>query len=387
MSLEQPPDRPRFTPAERIRNVRKSATRILYDSAPPGSINLGLGEPDFRTPEPVRREAIRVIEEEPLGYTANAGLLPLRERIAAYHSEGALTSYTANSVCVTNGAEEALFAVVMAICGPGDEVLVPNPGFLAYPTLAEIAGAHATSYRLPASIGFAFDRESFKQAVTDKTRLVFVLSPSNPTSRVISRDDLRYIAECLSESNAYVVADEIYRELYFTERPASVSEFCEKTIIISGLSKMMSMTGWRLGWAVGPEEVIGQVTVMHQYVSTCASVVSQKAAVAAFSDQGRAATAEMRDELRRRRDVMAQAIERYLKLPFVAGEGAFYIMLDVSRFGAAEDVAAGLLGEKVITVPGSAFGSEGKGYLRLSFSISQALIEEGIRRIASGLDK
>ena len=376
-----------FTPAERLRNVRKSATRRLYDSAPPGSINLGLGEPDFQTPDVVRREAIRVIEEEINGYTPNAGIAALRERVAAYHSAGAKSAYTANSVCVTNGAEEALFAVVMAMAGPGDDVLVPNPGFLAYPTLAEIAGAHVTSYRMPAMQGFAFDRDSFAQALTDKTRLVFILSPSNPTSRVIGRDDLCFIADRLGGSGIYVIADEIYRELYLNERPGSISEFYDKTIIISGLSKMMSMTGWRIGWAVGPEDVITHVTVTHQYVSTCASAVSQKAALAAFTAEGREATAAMRDELTRRRAVMAQAIERELGLPYIAGEGAFYIMLDVSKYGASADVAWELLDSRVITVPGSAFGSEGEGYLRLSFSIQPAMIEEGIRRIAQGLGR
>lgn len=376
-----------FTPAERIRNVRKSATRRLYDSAPAGSINLGLGEPDFQTPEVVRKEAARVIEEEPTGYTSNAGLAALREPIAAYHSEGLGNALSADSVCVMNGAEEALFAVVMAIAGPGDEVLLPNPGFLAYPTIVEIAGARATFYHMPAARGFEFDRESFDRALSNHTKLVFIVSPSNPTSRVIARDDLRFIAERIKGTGIYVVSDEIYRELYFEDRPGSISEFYDKTIIISGLSKMMSMTGWRLGWAVGPQEVIRHVTVMHQYVSTCASVISQRAAIAAFSEEGRKATAAMREELLSRRGVMARAIERELRLPYVAGEGAFYIMLDVSGFGESEDVATKLLDERVITVPGSAFGSEGRGYLRLSFSIGASMIEEGIGRIGKGLQR
>lgn len=376
-----------FIPAERLRNVRKSATRTLYDSAPAGSINLGLGEPDFPTPEIVRKEAVRVIEQEHNGYTPNAGILPLRERVAEYHSEGLAARFTPDCVCVTNGSEEALFAVMMAIAGPGDEVLLPDPCYLAYPPIAGIAGASVSYYRMPASHGFTFDRESFSRAVTGKTRLVVVLSPSNPTGRAIARDDLRFIAERLEGSGAYVVADEIYRELYFYDRPDSISEFYDRTIIVSGLSKNMSMTGWRLGWAAGPEEVIRHVTVMHQYVSTCASAITQKAAVAAFTEEGRRATADIRDELRRRNDAMARAIERELQLPFVQGEGAYYIMLDVSRFGPSMDTALALLGERVITVPGSAFGPEAEGYLRLSFSIATPLIEEGIRRIAKGLEK
>ncbi|HXG94717.1 MAG TPA: aminotransferase class I/II-fold pyridoxal phosphate-dependent enzyme [Blastocatellia bacterium] len=376
-----------FKPAERLRNIRKSATRVLYDSAPPGSINIGLGEPDFRTPEIIRREAIRVIEEEQIGYTPNSGLIQLREKIAAYHSEGLDRPFNAKQVCVMNGSEEALFATIMSIVGPGDEALMPDPAYIAYPQIADIAGAKSVYYSMPAARGFAFDRESFKQALSERTKLVFILSPSNPTSRVISRDDLRFIADCLAGTDAYVIADEIYREIYFDERPATISEFYDKTIIVSGLSKSMSMTGWRVGWAVGPEDAIRHITVMHQYVSTCASAVTQRASVAAFSDEGRAATATMRNELKRRRDVMARAIERELHLPYVLGEGAFYIMLDVSSFGPSMDIALALLNERVITVPGSAFGSEGEGYLRLSFSIEPSLIEEGVSRIRAGLDK
>ncbi len=375
----------KFTPAQRLKNIRKSATRVLYDSAPPGSINLGLGEPDFPTPEVVRREAIRVIREERIKYTTNAGILPLREKIAEYHSEGLSSPFTPAAVCVTTGAEEAIFAVMMTILGPGDEALLPDPGYIAYPAIAELAGAALRYYATPAACGFAFDREGFERAVTDKTKLVVVNSPSNPTSRVISRDDLRFIAGRLSRSSAYVLADEIYRDLYVDERPSSISEFYDKTIVVSGLSKMMSMTGWRLGWAIGLEEVIDHVTVMHQYISTCVSAITQKAAVAAFTDEARRATAEMRDELSRRRDVMARAIEREVKLPYDQGEGAYYTMLDVSRYGPSMDTAMSLLEERVITVPGSAFGSEGEGFLRLSFSIEAPLIEEGIRRIAKGL--
>jgi aspartate/methionine/tyrosine aminotransferase len=373
-----------FTLAKRVQHIGKSATRVLYDSAPPGSINLGLGEPDFTTPEVVRREAVRVICEEPITYTTNAGILPLREKIADYHSDGEL-EFGPDSVCVTTGAEEAIFAAMMTLLGPGDEALLPDPGYIAYPAIARIAGADVRCYATPAARGFEFDRESFARAVTDKTKLVVLNSPSNPTSRVISRDDLRFIAEQLNGSNAVVVADEIYRDLYIEERPASISEFYERTIIVSGLSKMMSMTGWRIGWAIGPEEVIEHLTVMHQYISSCVSAVTQKASVAAFTDEGRLATVSMRDELRRRRDVMARSIEREIKVPYVQGEGAYYIMLDVSQYGASMDTAMALLEDRVITVPGSAFGSEGEGFLRLSYSIDASLIEEGIRRIASGL--
>ena len=377
-----------FIPAERIKNVQKSATRRLYDAAPPGSINLGLGEPDFLTPDVVCNEAKRVIGAERLGYTPNAGLLALCEKVADYHSEGLSVPFTAENVCVTTGAEEALFAVMLTLLNPGDEAALPDPSFSAYATIAEIAGARVVPFALPAANGFQFDRQEFEKSLSTKTKLALIVSPSNPTSRVISRDDLQFIADTLRGSDVYVIADEIYRELYFTdERPPSLSAVYDKTIIVSGLSKMMSMTGWRLGWAVGEAEVIRYVTVMHQYISSCASAVSQKAALAAFTAEGRTATRAMRDELKHRRDIIVAAIERELGLPYVVGEGAYYVMLDVSKFGESEEVAMRLLEERVITVPGDAFGKQGQGFLRLSFSIEPSLIEEAIRRIAKGLNK
>ena len=376
-----------FTPADRIKHIGKSATRRLYDLAPPGSINLGLGEPDFPVPQVVRDEAVRVINEEHIGYTPNSGIPALKEKIAAYHSQGLATPYSPKSVCVMNGAEEAIFNVMMSILGPGDEALLPDPCYLAYQPIAEIAGAAQKYYHLRATRGFQFDRPSFDAGLSEKTRLVVINSPSNPTSTLLTRDDLQFIAGRLTGSGVYVLTDEIYRDFYFAERPESLSEFYEKTIIVSGLSKMMSMTGWRIGWAVGPEEAIKQVTVLHQYVSTCASAITQKAAVAAFSTEGRRATAAMREELARRRDVMTHALDRELGLPFVAGDGAYYVMLDVSRYGSSEQVAMRLLESKVITVPGGAFGSEGEGYLRLSYCFDRALIEEGIGRIGEGLSK
>ena len=374
-----------FTPATRIANVGKSATRRLFDLAPSGSINLGLGEPDFPVPGFINDEGVRVIREEHNGYTPNSGLPLLKEKIAAFHSEGLGAAYTPASVCVTNGAEEAIYAAMTSILNPGDEALLPNPCYLAYQPIAEIAGATQTYYALPATRGFAFDAESFRRSLTDKTRLVVINSPSNPTSCSLTREDLRFIADQLDRTGVYVLADEIYRDIYFDKRPGTLSEFYDKTIVVSGLSKTASMTGWRIGWAVGPPEVIKHVAVMHQYISSCASSISQKAAIRAFSEEGRNATASVREELKRRREVITRAIDRELGLPYVAGDGAFYVMLDVSRYGSSEDVAMKLLESKVITVPGGAFGSEGEGYLRLSYCFDAALIEEGIRRIAAGV--
>jgi aspartate/methionine/tyrosine aminotransferase len=199
-----------FKPAERLKNIRKSATRRLYDLAPPGSINLGLGEPDFPVPDVVAGEAIRAISEEHNGYTPNSGIALLKEKIAAYHSERLGSPYGPASVCVTNGAEEAIYNVMMAILGPGDEALLPDPCYLAYQPIADMAGASQTYYRLDAGRGFEFDASSFERALTDRTRLVVINSPGNPTSTFLTRGDLSLIADRLAGSGICVLADYIY---------------------------------------------------------------------------------------------------------------------------------------------------------------------------------
>ncbi|HZH29748.1 MAG TPA: aminotransferase class I/II-fold pyridoxal phosphate-dependent enzyme [Pyrinomonadaceae bacterium] len=375
-----------FQPARRLRGIEKSMIRQLFDRALPGSINLGLGEPDLPTPEVIRRAAVRVIEEEQNGYTTHAGLPPLRALVAADYPQ---LNATPDNVIITAGSQEALYLALLTLVDAGDEVLLPDPGFVAYPTIVRMAGGSPVFYRLPASGRFAFDAEDFRRRLTPRTKAVVVISPSNPTGRALSRADLAAMAGALRDSAAYVISDEIYREIYFgDERPASISEArAERALVIGGLSKSMSMTGWRTGWMCGAAEVVRSALVLHGYVTTCASTVSQKAALAAWTDEAEAARAETRRIFRARRDALMSLIESELKLRAVAPEGAFYLMLDVSTHGGSLEVAERLLAERVITVPGSAFGTEGEGYLRLSFCADEPTLAEGVKRIKTALDK
>jgi aspartate/methionine/tyrosine aminotransferase len=373
-----------FEPARRLRGIQKSMIRQVFDRARPGSINLGLGEPDLPTPDVVRREAARVVVEEQNGYTTHAGLPGLRERVAADYTQ---LSLTPEHVVITAGSQEALYLVLMTLVEEGDEVLIPDPGFVAYPTIVRMAGGTPKSYAMPAARGFAFDPEEFRRALTPRTKVVVCISPSNPTGRVLSRTELAAMADALEGTGVYVVSDEIYRDLYFTvERPASVSEFrAERTLVIGGLSKSMSMTGWRLGWLCGDADVVRSALILHGYTTTCASTVSQKAALAAWTEEAAAAREQFRQTFRARRDCLLGLLSHELSLRAVAPEGAFYTMVDVSAHGDSLTVAERLLEHGVITVPGAAFGAEGEGYLRVSFCADLHVIAEGVRRMGEAL--
>lgn len=374
----------KFAPPKRLQGIEKSIIRQVFDRARPGSINLGLGEPDLPTPDVIRRAAVKAIVEEQNGYTSHAGLKQLREKIA---SEYPHLENNPERVIVTAGSQEALYLALLALVDDGDEVLLPNPGFVAYPTIVKMAGGLAKFYRLPAANGFAFDVDDFRRALSPRTKVVVCISPSNPTGRTLSRDDLKSIAAAARDHGAYLISDEIYRELYYTpQRPESASEFFEQTIVISGLSKSMSMTGWRLGWIGGDETVIRAALVLHGYVTTCASTVSQKASLVAWTKEAEDARARFRETFRARRDHLLNLIDTELGLKAVTPDGAFYTMVDVHEFGPSMHVADALLEAGVITVPGVAFGSESEGFLRVSFCADHDRLTEGIERIKKGIE-
>jgi aspartate/methionine/tyrosine aminotransferase len=368
-----------FRVPERLKGMQKSNIRQIFDRALPGSINFGLGQPDLPTAKCIREEAIRVINEEPLGYTSHAGLPELREKIIGEYTH---LDINRDDCIVTVGSNEALFCAVMTLCEAGDEVMVPNPAFPAYPAINNLAGAQTVLYRLPKEKGFGFDAEEFEKQITERTRAVVVLSPSNPTGRTLSRDDLKTMAAILKGTGIYAISDEIYRELYFTdERPASISEFYDRTLVVGGLSKNMSMTGWRMGWLLGIPEVLKKALVVHGYNTVCASTITQRASLAYWTEEGKREEAEAREIYKRRRDLLVRLIDEELNLKAVSPEGAFYSMLDVSEIGEEMDLVNKFLEHRVVTVNGSGFGDEAQGFLRISFCANEDQIREGIRRM------
>jgi len=375
-----------FRLPRRLQGVAPTLIRQIFERALPDSINFGLGEPDLPTPQFIREEAARVTLEEQNGYTNHAGLLPLREKIAASYPHLDLQP---NQVCVTVGSQEAMTAVFLGIIDEGDEVLIPNPSFPAYENCVKISGGEPVYYRLPAEKDFAFDIEEFKSRITPKTRAAVVISPSNPTGKIFTENDLRQISEVLRDTGIYLISDEIYSDLYFTkDAPRSASEFYDRTIIVSGLSKSLSMTGWRVGWVASSQtDVVKAALTLHGFLTVCTSTISQKASLLGWTEEAERAKAEAREIYRRRGEFLIDLLQKEIGLRGTSPEGAFYTMVDVRHLGDDLEVAERFLQNRVITVPGVAFGTEAKGFLRVSFCNTEERMAEGVRRMKEALEK
>ncbi len=374
-----------FTVPHRLQGVQPTLIRQIFERALPGSINFGLGEPDLPTPEFMRREAARVTLEEQNGYTSHAGLLPLRETIAASYPHLGLN---ANQVCLTVGSQEAMTAAFLSIVETGDEVLIPDPGFPAYEGCVLISDGKPVYYRLPAEREFAFDIEEFRSKITPLTKAAVVISPSNPTGKILSGNDLERIAEVLKDTGIYLISDEIYSDLWFKERPRSASEFYDRTIIVSGLSKSLSMTGWRIGWIASTQsDVVKAALTLHGFLTVCTPTISQKASLLGWTEEAEAAKAEARAIYKRRGEFLVRLLDDELGLKGTEPEGAFYTMLDIRPLGLSDmEVAERFLQNRVITVPGVAFGVEAKGFLRISFCNDEDRMVEGVRRMKEALN-
>lgn len=374
-----------FTVPHRLQGVQPTLIRQIFERALPGSINFGLGEPDLPTPEFMRREAARVTLEEQNGYTSHAGLLPLRETIAASYPHLGLN---ANQVCLTVGSQEAMTAAFLSIVETGDEVLIPDPGFPAYEGCVLISDGKPVYYRLPAEREFAFDIEEFRSKITPLTKAAVVISPSNPTGKILSGNDLERIAEVLKDTGIYLISDEIYSDLWFKERPRSASEFYDRTIIVSGLSKSLSMTGWRIGWIASTQsDVVKAALTLHGFLTVCTPTISQKASLLGWTEEAEAAKAGARAIYKRRGEFLVRLLDDELGLKGTEPEGAFYTMLDIRPLGLSDmEVAERFLQNRVITVPGVAFGVEAKGFLRISFCNDEDRMVEGVRRMKEALN-
>jgi aspartate/methionine/tyrosine aminotransferase len=367
----------------RMRGLQPTLIRQFFERALPDSINFGLGEPDLPTPDFLRKEAARIALDEQNGYTSHPGIPALRTKIAEQYPHLGLGM---TDVVVTVGSQEAMTAAFLCLVDDGDDVLLPNPSFPAYDACVKISQGNPVYYRLPADNDFAFDIEEFKRAITPKTKAAVVISPSNPTGKIFTENDLKQIADVLKDTGIYLISDEIYSDLYFTERPHSASEFYDKTVIVSGLSKSLSMTGWRLGWAASSQkEIMQAIQVLHGFLTVCTSAITQKAALLGWTEEAEAAKQHARDVYKKRGAFLIDLFQKELGLRGTAPEGAFYTMLDVRSLGDDIEIAEKCLHNRVITVPGVAFGSEAKGFLRISFCNSEEKMAEGVRRMKEAL--
>ena len=372
-----------FELPRRLRGLQPTLIRQFFERALPGSINFGLGEPDLPTPDFLREEAARITIEEQNGYTSHPGLPALRELIAAQYPH---LNLPMTGVVVTCGSQEAMTDAFMCCVDEGDEVLLPDPSFPAYDACTRIAEGVPVYYRMPADSEFAFDIDEFKSKITPKTKAAVVISPSNPTGKILTPDDYRQIAEALDGTGVWLLSDEIYSDLYFGERPRSASEFYERTIVLSGLSKSLSMTGWRLGWAACADpEMINAIQVLHGFTTVCTSTITQKASLLAWTPEAEAAKQHARDVYKKRGEFLVKLFKDELGLNATSPEGAFYTMLDVRPLGEDLEIAEKCLQNRVVTVPGVAFGNEAKGFLRISFCNTEEKMAEGVRRMKDAI--
>jgi aspartate/methionine/tyrosine aminotransferase len=371
-------------PARRMDGIDRTLIRQIFDSAPAGAINLGLGQPDLPTPPRISEAGVAGIAAGRTAYTSTAGDPKLRAAIARRYEPFASG---AENVVVTVGSQEALFAALLTILDPGDEVLYPDPGYPAYPVVARLVGAVPVAYPLHAARGFRLDPADVASRLTGRSRVVIVCSPSNPTGAVEREDDLRRLAALLETKGVAWVSDEIYAGFAYDGPVPSLSSFSrEGGLVVSGLSKDLSMTGWRIGWAVGHAAILARIIATHQYLVTCASSVSQCAALAALSPEAEAERAEYLEIFRRRRALMAEELARIPRIRFELPQGAFYFFADFSAYGSSVDLCRRILDRrKVVTIPGEAFGRGAPGYVRLSFAATDEQIVAGIRAIADEL--
>ena len=371
--------------------MRPSGIRKFFDLASdmPHCISLGVGEPDFKTPWSVRDAGIRSLEQGRTKYTANAGLKELRAEICRYLERRFDLKYEVPQVLVTVGGSEAIDLAIRALVKPGDEVIIPEPCFVCYEPITQLTGGVPVHIATRAEDGFRLTAQQLKAAITPRTKLVIFPYPNNPTGAVMGVQDLEAIADVLRDTNIMVLSDEIYAELtYGLDRHvsfASLPGMAERTVVVNGFSKSYAMTGWRLGYAVGPEPVIQVMTKIHQSCIMSAPTTSQYAAITALrqcDDQ----IEMMRDEYNRRRRYVVKALNE-MGLTCFEPRGAFYVFPSIQISGlTSEEFCEQLLREKeVAIIPGDAFGASGEGYARISYAYSVDHLETAMRRIRAFL--
>lgn len=349
-------------------------------------ISLGVGEPDFLTPWHIRQQGIDTLERGSTRYTANAGLISLREEICAFYQRKYDLEYNAkNEVLVTVGGSEGIDMCLRTLICPGDEVLVVEPSFVCYKPIVEVCGGKAVPLVTKNKNNFRVTTEELENAITDKTKLIIFPYPNNPTGAVMRREDLEPVCEVLKKHNIFVLSDEIYSELTYGSNThvsiASMPGMKERTVVINGFSKTYSMTGWRLGYALGPAPVIAQMTKLHQFAIMSAPTTSQFAAVEALRN-GDADIIKMRDDYDMRRRFTVNAF-REIGLPCFEPEGAFYAFPSIQSTGlSSEEFCEKLIySKRVAVVPGNAFGDCGEGFIRVSYCYSIDNIKEAVTRI------
>ena len=379
--------------SDKVTSLKPSGIRNFFDivSEMKDAISLGVGEPDFDTPWFIRDEGIYSLEKGKTFYTSNAGLKDLRKEIAAYIKRTQALNYDPdNEIIVTVGGSEAIDIGLRAVINPGDEVIIPQPSYVSYEPCALLAGAKPVIINLKAENEFRLTPQELIEAITENTKVLILPYPNNPTGAIMERGDLEKIAKIVVEKDILVMSDEIYSALTYKGRHVSIASLegmKERTILINGFSKAYAMTGWRLGYACGPKDIIKQMTKIHQFAIMCAPTTSQYAAVTALK-KGDEAVEQMRLSYNQRRRFLMNAFKE-MGLDCFEPYGAFYVFPCIKEFSmTSEEFATKLLmEEKVAVVPGTAFGDCGEGFLRISYAYSLENLKEAVARIHKFVNK
>lgn len=374
--------------SETIVQIEPSGIRKFFDivSEMKDAISLGVGEPDFDTPWHIREEGIYSLEKGRTFYTSNAGLKELKQEICRYLYRRFDVSYNPDSeVMVTVGGSEAIDIALRAMCDPGDEVLIPQPSYVSYVPCTMLAGGKPVVIELEEKDNFKLTPEKLLEKITDKTKILVMPFPNNPTGAIMTKEDLAPIVDIIIEKDLFVISDEIYSELTYGTDHVTIAAFPEmkdRTILINGFSKSYAMTGWRLGYAAAPHRILEQMLKIHQFAIMCAPTTSQYAAVSALRD-GDNDVQMMREAYDQRRRFVLHAFKE-MGLDCFEPEGAFYAFPSIKRFGMTSDEFATrfLREEKVAVVPGTAFGASGEGFLRVSYAYSLKNLKEALGRMA-----
>ena len=374
--------------SDTVQNIKPSGIRKFFDIAATMDdvISLGVGEPDFQTPWSVRKAGITSLEKGKTKYTSNSGLNELRQEISKYTALKCGVEYDPLSeILISVGGSEAIDATLRAIITPGDEVIIPQPSYVCYEPITELCGGVPVIIETLAENDFKVTPEQLKNAISDKTKALILPYPCNPTGAIMEKADLEVLAKILRDTNILVISDEIYSELTFGENAhtsiASIEGMRERTILINGFSKAFSMTGWRLGYACGPKEIISQITKIHQFAIMCAPTTAQYAAIEALKNCSEA-VADMKAEYNRRRRLIVDGFNK-AGLTCREPKGAFYAFPCIKSTGlTSEEFCEKLLEAKhVAVVPGTAFGKGGEGFVRASYCYSTEHIIEALKRI------
>lgn len=374
-------------------DIKPSGIRRFFDVANTmeNVISLGVGEPDFRTPWHIRVAGIRSLEDGQTGYTANRGLLALREEISRYLCRKYNITYQAkDEILVTVGGSEAIDMAIRAITNPGDEIIIPQPSYVCYEPITRLAGGVPVIINTKAEDDFKLTPEQLRTAITDRTKALILPYPSNPTGAIMEKEDIEKLAEVLRGTDILVISDEIYSELSFGKEHtavASVEGMWERTITVNGFSKAFAMTGWRLGFACAPAPLISVITKIHQYAIMCAPTTSQASAIEALR-HGEEDVQRMREEYNMRRKLIVKGFNE-LGLPCREPLGAFYAFPSIKETGLSSEEFAEklLLTKRVAVVPGTAFGESGEGHIRASYCYSTEHIKEALCRIGEFLNE